>query len=221
MMLMNLQMMNQFHFSIWADKLSSDPKRRRSTGMTVLKFAAVLYFLMLSAVPYAATSGDRTNYANENDKHEFRLLQHYQLVYAEEQMIFAYCVAKHRKGRKSSQSAPFGGLAIGSKVGRCMRKQIKLKDKILDFAEGQLGERSLAQGIYNECALYYPKSGVTRISDCVKTRLALDRKLDDDVVEKKIYQKCDHKWRKHGSDAIDNCSRTGATYYREKGRLQD
>lgn len=201
--------------------MSSGPKQRRSTGTKVPELAVMLFLFVLSAVPHAAKSGDRTNQANERDEHEFRLLQHYKLLYAEEQKIFYYCVAKYRKDNNSSQSAPFGGLAIGSKVGSCMRKQIKLKEKILDLAERQLGARSLAQGIYDECTYFYPRSGVARIGDCVKTWLKLDRILDDAVVAKVIYQNCDREWRKHGSDAIDNCSRTEATYYRDKGRLRD
>lgn len=189
--------------------------------MMVFKFVVMLFLLMLSAVLYAAKTGDRTNYEHEYYLNEFRLLQHYRQIYAEEQNIFDYCVEKYKEEPKSYQSAPFGGFAIGSKVGSCMRKQIKIKNRILAYAQNQLGERSLAQGIYNECIKYYPKSGAARISDCVKTRLVLDSRLEDDIVEKKIYQKCDHKWRKHGSGAIDNCSRTEATYYRQKGRLRD
>jgi len=154
-------------------------------------------------------------------EHEFYLLQHYKQVYAEEPRIFDYCVGKYKEEPKSFQSDPFRQFAIGSKVGSCMRKQIKLKDKILDYAQNQLGRRSLAQGIYDECTDYYPKKGVARISKCIKTKLVLDSRLEDDIVEKKIYQKCDTKWRKHGSSAIDNCSRTEATYYREKGQLRD
>ncbi len=102
-----------------------------------------------------------------------------------------------------------------------MSKQNKLKNNILEYAHDQLGRRSLAQGIYDECLDYYPTSGVKRISKCVKTRLVLRSKLGDETVEKKIYQKCDYKWRKHGLSAIDNCSRMEANYYRDKGTLRD
>ena len=221
MTLMNLQKMNQLNVSVWADKLSSEPKQRGSTGITVLELAVMLVLSTLSAVPSAAISSDRMTNANERDAHEFRLLQHYRLVYAEEPNLFAYCVAKYREKSESSYPAPFEGLAIGSKVGRCMKKQIKIKNRILKLAERELGDRSLAQDIYDECTSYYPRSGAARTGDCVKTRLELDRRLDDDVVENKIYRKCDRKWRKHGADAIDNCSITGANYYRNKGQLRD
>ena len=102
-----------------------------------------------------------------------------------------------------------------------MRRQNKIKTGILNYAHDQLGRRSLAQGIYDDCTDYHPKNGVKRIRKCVKTRLMLDRKLEDDIIEKKIYQKCDFKWRKHGSSAINNCSVTEANYYREKGQLRD
>ena len=199
----------------------ADSKQWGSKGMTIFKTVVTLFYLVLSTVLYAANTGDVTDYKHEYYLHEFQLLQHYKQVYAEEQEIFYYCVEKYKEKPKSYQSAPFGGFAIGSKVGSCMRKQIKIKDKILDFAQGKLGERSLAQDIYDECTDYYPKSSAARIGDCVKTRVVLDGRLEDDTVEKKIYKKCDRKWRKHGPGAIDNCSRTEATYYRDKGRLRD
>ena len=189
--------------------------------MTVLNFVVMLFLLMLATALYAANKDDLTNNRQEYYAHEFQLLQYYREVYADEIKIFDYCVAKYRKDLKSSRSAPFGGFAIGSKVGSCARKQVNIKEKILGYAQNQLGERSLAEGIYDECNEYYPRSGAARISKCVRTRLTLDSKLDDDLVEKMIYQKCDLKWRKHGPGAIDNCSRTGATYYRDKGQLRD
>ena len=189
--------------------------------MTVLNFSVMLCILMLSTALYAAKIGELTSDEYEYYLNEVRLLQHYKQVYAGEKMIFDYCVGKYTGAPKSFQSAPFGGFAIGSKLGGCMRKQIKLKDKILEYAQDQLGGRSLAQGIYDECTDYYPKNGVARISKCVKTKLVLDSKLEDDIVEKKIYQKCDSKWRKHRSSAINNCSITEANYYRDKGKLRD
>lgn len=102
-----------------------------------------------------------------------------------------------------------------------MIRQNKIKNRILDYAYDQLGSRSLAQSVYDDCTDYHPKNGVRRISECVKTRLMLDKKLGDDIIEKRIYQKCDLKWSKHGSSAINNCSITEATHYRDKGQLRD
>jgi len=198
--------------------------------MIVLNFLVMLCILTLSTALYAAKTAERTSAEYEYYLNEYRLLQHYQQVYAGEKMLFDYCVGKYH-GRyaepKSFQSAPlgrfggFGGFAIGSRVGVCMRKQIKLKDKILKYAQDQLGGRTLAQVIYDECTDYYPKNGVARTSKCVKTRLMLARKLKDYIVEKKIYQKCDSKWRKHNSSAINSCSIAEANYYRDKGKLRD
>jgi len=192
--------------------------------MMVLNFSVMLCLLTLSTVLYAAKTSELTGDEYEYYLNEARLLQHYKQVYAGEKMIFDYCVGKYTGAPRSFQSGPYGGFgrfAIGSKVGGCMRKQIKLKDKILEYAQDQLGGRSLAQGIYDECTDYYPKNGVARISKCVKTKLMLDSKLEDDIVEKKIYQKCDSKWRKHGSSAINNCSIMEANYYRDKGQLRE
>jgi len=195
--------------------------------MMVLNFSVMLCILMLSTALYAAKTGERTSAEyHEYYQKQARLLQHYQQVYAGEKMLFDYCLGKYNVRYVKPKSFQFGsgfqrGFPIGSKVGSCMRKQIKLKNKILKYAQDQLGGRSLAQGIYDGCTDYYPKNGVARISKCVKTKLVLDSKLEDDIVEKRIYQKCDSKWRKHGSSAINNCSIMEANYYREKGKFRE
>jgi len=168
--------------------------------MMVLKLAILLCFSMLTTALYATKTDQRINFESQ-----YYLLKSYKLTYTEE--IFDYCVEKNG--------------TIASAAGSCMRRQNKIKTGILNYAHDQLGRRSLAQGIYDDCTDYHPKNGVKRIRKCVKTRLMLDRKLEDDIIEKKIYQKCDFKWRKHGSSAINNCSVTEANYYREKGQLRD
>jgi len=168
--------------------------------MMVLKFAILLCISMLTTALYAAKTDERINLENQ-----YYLLKSYKLMYTEE--IFDYCVEKNG--------------TIVSAAGACMIRQNKIKNGILDYAHDQLGRRSLAQSIYDDCTDYHPKNGVRRIRECVRTRLMLDRKLEDDIIEEKIYQKCDFKWRKHGSSAINNCSVTEATHYREKGRLRD
>jgi len=100
-----------------------------------------------------------------------------------------------------------------------MIEQNTIKNRILGVAHDQLGRRSLAQDIYDDCVDYHPINGVARISKCVMTRLVLNSKLENDSVEQEIYQKCDFKWRKHGFRAIDNCARTQANYYRDTGQL--
>jgi hypothetical protein len=177
--------------------------------MTVLKFAVLLFIPMLTTALHAAKmdkpiSLELLQYYND-------LLKHYKLIYTEE--IFDYCIEKY--GTIGSN------LAIGSRLGSCMKKQDKLRNRILNYAQDQLGRRSLAQGIYDDCIDYYPMNGVARISKCVKTRLALDSKLKDDTIEKIIYQNCDFRWRKHGSGAIHNCSTSEANYYHDKGQLRD
>lgn len=190
--------------------------------MTALNFVIFLFCMVLSAPLYAAESEDRTNYENyEYYLNEFNLLQHYKLMYPDEERIFNYCVARYKKDPGSYQAGPFGGYSIGTKVGSCMKKQIKLKNQIIDNAQDQLGGRTQAQGMYDECSEYYPGSGAATIGRCVKTRLVLDSMLEDDIVENKIYRNCDLVWRKHGHNAIDNCSRNDAYYYLQKGRFRD
>ena len=138
-------------------------------------------------------------------EHEFYLLQHYKLIYTEE--IFDFCVDKHG--------------TTGTALGSCMIKQSKLKKMIFNVAHRQLGRRSLVQKVYDECADYYPVVGVARINQCVRTRLMLDTKLENDAIETIIYDNCESKWRKHGASAINNCAVHEANHYREKGRLQE
>ena len=163
----------------------------------------ISYFLCISLLTtalYAAKSDEQIILESE-----YYLLKSYKLIYTEE--IFDYCL--ERNGY------------IASAAGGCMRRQKKLKDEILDYAQDQLGRRSLAQSTYDYCTDYHPGNGVRRIISCVKTRLMLTKKLEDDVIEQTIYQKCDFKWRKHGASAINNCSIVEATHYREKGQLRD
>ena len=138
-------------------------------------------------------------------------LQHYKLKYPEE--IFNYCVDKY--------GAVYNYRAAGPALGSCMIRQKKLKDSIIGNAIHELGSPPLAQEIYDECVDYYPTNSVARIGKCVQTRLVLRRKLQADSVEKEIYLKCDLKWRKHSSGAVDNCSRAQANYYRDKGQLKE
>jgi len=166
----------------------------------ISKFAILLCISMLTTALFAAKTDERINLENQ-----YYLLKSYKLRYTEE--IFDYCVEKN------------GPLV--SAAGGCMIRQNKIKERILDYAHDQLGRRSLAQSIYDDCTDYHPKNGVKRISECVKTRLMLGEKLEDDIIEEKIYQKCDFKWRKHGSSAINNCAITEANYYRQKGKLRD
>lgn len=190
--------------------------------MTALNFVVLLFFVVLSAALYAAETEERTSYEYEEYYlNEFNLLQHYKLLYPDEERIFNYCVEKHKKEPGSYRPAPFGGYAIGSRVGSCVKKQIKLKNQIIDSAQDQLGGRTQAQAMYDECYEYYSRSGAATIGRCVKTRLVLDSMLEDDIVENKIYRNCDLIWRKHGHSAIDNCSRNNAYYYLQKGRFRD
>ena len=160
----------------------------------------VLAALIMSVSGSAATTDEQDFY-----KHQYYLLKRYKLIYTKE--IFNFCVYRKR--------------LVGSKLKRCLRENDKLKRRILNDAREQLGTQSLAQNIYDDCVDYYPLNGVGRIRKCVRTRLVLDDKLKDITIEEIIYQKCDFKWRKHGSGAIDNCSRSEANYYRRKGRLRD
>jgi len=110
---------------------------------------------------------------------------------------------------------------VAGTLSDCMKKQDKLKNKILSKAKSKLGRLSEAERIYGECVDYHPDNGVSDIGKCVETRMVLVSKLGDNVVEKKIYRKCYLKWVKHGLRAIDNCSRKEANYYRIKGKLQN
>jgi len=166
---------------------------------------AALYVLVSLVLLMICVPGKAWIYPQTLNEHEFYLLQYYKEIYSEE--IFDYCIDRH--GVK------------GPTLRRCLIRNDKLKQQILKLAQEQLGQQSLAQSIYDECLDYYPMEGVGRIDRCVNTRLELARKLEDEIIQKEIYKRCDSKWRKHGADAIDTCSRVGSTYFREKGVLRD
>lgn len=174
--------------------------------MRVFLTVLLLTMNLHSTVAFALTPEEIEIY-----KRKFYELQYYKLKYTEE--IFDYCVDKHGTIDKYE--------ALSPALGGCMVRQKKSKDRIIGDANRRLGSPSLAQGIYDECVNYYPKNGVARIGKCVQTRLVLRRKLKASSIEKEIYLKCDLKWRKHGSGAVDNCSRAQANYYQDKGRLEE
>jgi len=159
----------------------------------------------ITALTICISSNAATTNEQNLIEHEFYLLQHYKLICTEE--IFDFCVEKH--GTR------------GSKVGSCMARHNKLKNKILNDAHDQLGRRSLAQSIYDECLEYHPMKGVRPIGKCVYTRLYLHRELNDDSEERRVYQKCNLKWRKHGYAAVDTCARSEVNYYRRWGKYND
>lgn len=130
---------------------------------------------------------------------------HLKQVYSSE--IFDYCLKEHD--------------ANGFLVAGCTERQQVRKERLFRNAQSQLGRRSLVQPIYDDCVDYYPDRGVARIGSCVDARLKLRDKLDNDPVEREIYDRCDKKWRKHGSRSITTCSIHAANYYRREGRLRD
>ena len=139
------------------------------------------------------------------DLEEAEMLMHLKQVYSSE--IFDYCLEEHN--------------ANGYLVAGCTERQQARKERLFRNAQSQLGRRSLVQSIYDDCVDYYPDRGVARIGSCVDARLLLRDKLDNEPVEREIYERCDKKWRKHGSRAITTCSIHAANYYRREGRLRD
>jgi len=153
----------------------------------------------------AAASDEKKFHELDEYDQKLRRLDYYQKRYPEE--IFEFCTQWH-------------GL-LSSKLKGCMRRQVKFKISILSEAQNQLGTRSLAQSVYDDCLDYYPVSGVAIISACVRTRLKLSDKLKDEPIEKVIYQNCNSKWRKHGFTAVNNCCIHEGNYYSENGQLRD
>ena len=169
-------------------------------NLKIYNILLALAALIICASGFAATTNERA--INE---HQFYLLQNYKLIYAEE--IFDYCVNR------------FGALSPG--LGSCLRKNESLKQNILSDALEQLGRQSLAQSIYDECLDYYPMEAVKPVGECVYTRLYLRRELNDDSEERRVYRKCNLKWRNHGYNAVDNCATSEVTFYRRWGKYND
>ena len=176
------------------------PETQFSQNLKTHNILVALAALIMSVSGSAATTDEQAFY-----KHQYYLLKQYKLIYAEE--IFDFCVEK------------FG--SVESKLGRCLRKNDKLKQRILNDAHEQLGRQSLAQSNYDECLDYHPMEGVRPIGECVYTKLYLHRELNDDSEERRVYQKCNLKWREHGYNAVDTCARGEVTYYRRWGKYND
>ena len=104
---------------------------------------------------------------------------------------------------------------------KCLSRQMRIRKQVLINAIDQLGTYDDALALYYECRDYYPISGVVPIGECVETRLILRRKLEFEVVEKFIYEKCDQKWRRHGPLSVRNCAANSANKYRNLGQLPD
>ena len=138
-------------------------------------------------------------------QHDYYLMEKLRLTYSDE--IFDYCVKQHG--------------SVAAAAAGCMSKQDKFKTSILEEAQDQLGTHSLAQEVYDDCLDYYPRHSVQRIRECVRTRLALTSRLQDDDVEKTIYRRCDVKWRDHGFRSVDNCCSAQARYFLQNGKLRE
>jgi hypothetical protein len=161
---------------------------------------APLAALVMSVSVCAATPSEQALY-----DFQYSMLRNYKLIYTEE--IFDFCV---------DQYGPFG-----AGLGGCMRRNDDIKQRVLTDAIEQLGRQSLAQSVYDECLDYYPMDGVKPIGECMYTRLFLRRELNDDSEERRVYQKCNLKWREQGYDAVDTCARSEVTYYRRWGRFNE
>lgn len=164
---------------------------------------------MVGVTVYLSANAATTQVKRDRDQDYYdqidRKRYYYRQRYSYE--IFIYCINR--------------GDVLSIRVRRCMKDHEKLKNSILDEAQRQLGKRTLAQSVYGDCVDYYPRNGVARISACVRTWLMLMSKLENESVEKIIYQKCESKWRKHGFRAVHNCSLHEASYYLENGQLRD
>ena len=120
--------------------------------------------------------------------------------------VFDYCLDLHR---------------YDPGLRKCLYHQMSLRKQILINGIDELGNYNRAIALYDECKEYYPLYGVVPIGECVAIRLILHHRLDFEVVEKLIYEKCDEKWRKHSVLAVRNCALNSANRYRQDGRLPD
>ncbi len=138
-------------------------------------------------------------------KQEAESLVYLKQLYGSE--IFDYCLKEH-------------GANLYLVAGCTERQQVR-KERLFQNGQARRGRRSLVQAIYDDCVDYYPDRGVARIGSCVDARLKLRDKLDNEPVEREIYDRCDKKWARHGPRAITACSIHAANYYRREGQLRD
>ena len=165
----------------------------------------ILAVLVLAVVCHAAAAEQR-RYDVETLRYDYEALMYYKTLYGSE--IFEYCLTNEHSGHITS-------------LVNCLEGQQRRKEQILRKGQAQLGQRSLAQAIYDDCVDYSTDQGVAGIGHCVDTRPVLRDKLDDEAVEREIYRRCYLKWRKHSAGAINTCAGHAANYYRAKGELRD
>ena len=169
--------------------------RWHTRGKDVIPTAAAVLFGVIFLFSFAVESADSKRWGD---------LERYKKRYDEE--IYEFCKNAY---------------LFDPALRQCMRRQTKIKNNILADAIDRTGSYDEAIEIYRQCLEYYPIYGVGRIGACVDTMLVLDRKLDDDIAERLIYQKCDEKWRKHGPLSVRNCAGNSANYYRLYGEFRD
>lgn len=167
--------------------------------------------LLVGALAGAGFAGAKDDDESELERErnraelEYYTLKHLKLIYSPE--VFDYCVDRHR--------------VVGRPMRSCMMRQEKIRTGILDRALEELGRKSLARSLYDDCLDYYPDESIRRVGDCVDTRLILRERLNHGDAEVEIFDRCDKKWRKHGASAIRNCAISAASYYRDTGQIAD
>lgn len=140
----------------------------------------------------------------KGDAITYQDLKFFEQAYPQE--IYDYCTEKY--------------LVDLYELATCLDRQASMKNNILRVAQDQLGLQSLAQLVYDDCLEYYPATGMGRIVACVKTRLMLNSKIENFLIEKEIHQSCEMKWRKHGFKAVQNCCLHSGNYYLRFGEIR-
>lgn len=181
-----------------------DRKQNSVKGRKNLVAAAILVVALAILPAAAALAQDDLKYPDPYSQGYYERLDYYASMYPNE--IYRFCVGRFRQKIRSIRS--------------CLRNQQDARDAVFANAQRKLGTRSLVQAVYDDCLDHHPDYGVGRIGACVETRLMLRDKVQDDSIERIIYQKCESKWRHSGVAAIDVCCAHEGRYYRDNGRLR-
>ena len=162
--------------------------------------------LLLFAGPGQTAHTDTDQPRHENARDRYYRLKLLREFYSRE--IYNYCTNKFE-------------VELSIQLQNCMMQQKQLKDRIFKKAQRQLGQNSAVQQLFNDCLNVDPLAGMSRIGKCMDIRLDLRERIDQPVIEREIYERCQQKWRQHGTGAIRNCASHEANYFLDKGELLD
>jgi hypothetical protein len=132
-------------------------------------------------------------------------VQTLQLTYPPE--IFDFCVYKHG--------------TTSARTGTCLETEERRRIELMRKLQKELGRRSAAQAIYNQCRNRFADRGVYPIESCAIAIIAAAKDTGSYDVARRIYDGCVQQWGRGKVDAASRCSKADARYYKRHGRIPE